>query len=556
MNSQPVFIIGHKNPDADSVCSAIGYAAFKKAIGQTNYTPARCGNSNPRIDAILNRFDTELPVFLGDVTPRVRNVMHHDPHVVREDATCNEALKIMDEHDYRALPIVNEEGYLKGVVTIFELGDYFTPKMKNPLDMRRVNTRIDDIVRSLDAKTVNVVDQYREEELFIRVGAMDIRSFDRANKEQQVPSESSVVIVGDRWDIQEKCIQLGIRLLVITGGLEVDKDVEERAKENGISLIISPHDTATTSWIIRTATSVSTLMKKVEVCFSQDDTIALVKRKILESNAPLYPVTDNEGKLQGVFSKTDLLRPVDTRLVLVDHNEMSQAVDGAREVRIEEIIDHHRLGSFSTEQPILFMNEPVGSTCTIVANLFRRHGVGIEPDVAGILMAGLISDTLNLNSPTTTDVDRAVLEWLNERSGVQVEELAELVFKSGSMISNETPGKIVEADCKHYHHGDVEFTVSQIEELGFTHFWERWEELAAALEDYRSKHNLFFSSMLITDINRQNSLLLLVGDRVTIESISYPHAEKDFIFELKGVVSRKKQLIPYLTTTLKNMGIA
>jgi manganese-dependent inorganic pyrophosphatase len=482
--------------------------------------------------------------------------MRTKPDVVQTDATCNDALSMIDELDRRALPVVDGTGKLAGMITIFGLGAYFTPQINNPLDMRRVRSRISDIIRCLKARVVNVREEHEESELFIRVGAMDIRSFDRSAQEKLVPAKSSIVVVGDRWDIQEKCIQLGVRLIVITGGLAVDKDIEERVKEHGISLIVSPHDTATTSWIIRTATTVDHLMEPVKYRFSEDDTVASVKRRILEMNAPLFSVTDDEGMLLGVFSKTDLLRPITTQLVLVDHNEMSQAVDGAREVQITEIIDHHRLGNFSTEQPILFINEPVGSTCTIVSNLFRRNRLPISKSTAGILMAGLISDTLHLNSPTTTDIDREILKWLEEQSDVSSTDLAELIFRSGSTLSSQTPEEVIAADCKHYHHGEIEFSVSQIEELGFDPFWERWETLYQALDHYRSQHQLFFSTLLITDINKQNSLLLISGDSLTIESISYPHVEKNEIFELKGVVSRKKQLIPYLTSCLKGIGIA
>ncbi len=555
MSDKPIFIVGHKNPDADSVCSAIGYAAFKNAMGLTNYFPARCGNSNPRIDAILNRFDTPLPMFLGDVTPRVRDIMGSEPHVVKETDTCSEALRIIDEFDYRALPVVDDKGYLKGIVSIFGLGEYFTPKVKDPLDMRRVHTRISDIIRSLGATTINVVNPDEESEMFVRVGAMDIRSFDRAEQESNLPAESSIVVVGDRWDIQEKCIQIGVRLIVITGGLKVDEDIKKRIKDNGISLIISPHDTATTSWIIKTAASVSHMMEEVKTTFSKDDTLSSVKRRVLELGTPLFPVTNDEGKLEGVFTKTDLLRPVKTQLVLVDHNEMSQAVDGAREVQIAEIIDHHRIGSFATEQPILFINEPVGSTSTIVASLFRRNGLLVPKNIAGVLMAGIISDTLFLNSPTTTETDTEILEWLSAQAEVPSKDLAEQIFNSGSTISSEPPEKIVTADCKHYHHGDIEFSVCQVEELGYDNFWNCWEEIYEALEHYRSDNKLMFATLLVTDINRQNSLLLISGDKTVIESISYPHVKKNVVFELNSVVSRKKQLIPYLTSTLKSIGI-
>jgi manganese-dependent inorganic pyrophosphatase len=556
MSEPPVYVVGHKNPDADSICSAIGYAAYKHALGLKQFVPARCGNSNPRIDAILNHFDVPLPLFLGDVTPRVKHIMKTRPHVVDVDATCSDALSLIDEFDYRALPVVGEDGILEGLITIFGLGDYFTPKVRNPLDMRRVRTRISDIIRCLGARVVNLRDEDEEADLYVRVGAMDIRSFDRSAHENLVPAQSSIVVVGDRWDIQEKCIQLGVRLIVITGGLSVDSDIAERVKEKGVSLIVSPHDTATTSWIIRTATGVRHLMEKVKYRFSEDDTVASVKRRILELNGPLFLVTDERGALKGVFSKTDLLRPVKTSLVLVDHNEMSQAVDGAREVQITEIIDHHRLGSFTTEQPILFMNEPVGSTSTIVGNLFRRSGLPLDPKVGGVLMAGIIADTLNLHSPTTTEVDRQTLEWLSERSGASIDALSELIFRTGSTISSLPPDQVVEADCKHYRHGEISFAVCQVEELGFDPFWECWERLYQALEAYRAKNQLFFATLLVTDINKQNSLLLISGDSLTIESISYPHVEKNVVFELNGVVSRKKQLIPYLTSCLKGIGIS
>ena len=555
MPEQPIFVVGHKNPDADSICSAIGYAAFKNACGFANYFPARCGNSNPRIDAILNRFETPLPVFMGDVTPRVRDIMRAKPHVIKVTDTCSEALRIIDEHDYRALPVVDEKNHLKGIITIFGLGQYFTPRVKDPLDMRRVKTRISDIIRSLGAKVIHSTEKDEEMELFVRVGAMDIRSFDRSAQESDLPPESSVVVVGDRWDIQEKCIQIGVKLLVITGGLKVDEDIKKRVKDKGINLIISPHDTATTSWIIKTATSVSHLMDEVTNTFNKDDTVSSVKRRVIELGTPLFPVTNDKGVLEGCFTKTDLLRPVKTQLVLVDHNEMSQAVDGAREVQITEIIDHHRLGSFTTEQPILFINEPVGSTSTIVANMFKRHGMKIQKNIAGILMAGIISDTLFLNSPTTTEVDKEILTWLSEMAGVAPRDLAEQIFNSGSTISSEPPEKVVTADCKHYHHGEIEFSVCQVEELGYDNFWKCWEAIYKALDEYRIANKLMFSCLLVTDINRQNSLLVLSGDKTIVEAVSYPHVKKNVVFELKSVVSRKKQLIPYLTSTLKSIGI-
>ncbi len=556
MKTEPVYVIGHKNPDADSICSAVGYAAFKHAQGLKQYVPARCGNSNARIDAILAKFKTPLPMFLGDVTPRVKDIMKPKPFTAKLKNTCAEALAIIDKYDIRALPVLDDDHGVQGVITIFRLGEYFTPKINDPLEMRRVNTCISDVIRALDAKVICATNPDSIEELFIRVGAMDIRSFDKSQSYMNIPANQSVIIVGDRWDIQEKSIKLGTRLIVITGDLDVDADIVEHAKAEGVSLIVSPHDTATTAWIIRTATLIGSLVEPVKANYRPDDTIAMVRRRTIEqSTAPLNLVTDAQNRLLGVFSKTDLLKPVKTRLVLVDHNEMSQAIDGAHEVNIEEIIDHHRIGSFTTDQPILFRNEPVGSTSTIIADLFRKHNLKPEANVAGVLMAGVIADTLNLNSPTTTQTDHEVVEWLAPIADTRREELAELIFSSGSVILSEAPDKVISLDSKDYTHGEETFSVSQIEELGFDNFWKHDDALMEALEEYRKTNQLLFSALLVTDVNKQNSLMAIVGDRRVIETISYPLSKKAGIFVLKSVVSRKKQLIPYLTSSLKNVGI-
>jgi len=265
-------------------------------------------------------------------------------------------------------------------------------------------------------------------------------------------------------------------------------------------------------------------------------------------------VTSEDGTLLGILTKSDLLKPVPTHLVLVDHNELTQAVPGADEVTVTEIIDHHRLGPMATPQPILFINEPVGSTCTIIADLFRRQQLTPAPNLAGIMMAGLISDTLLLQSPTSTAKDADVLNWLQSLAGLKAQELAQLIFSSGSVILASPPDKVVRSDFKVYDEDGVRFAVSQVEELGFDNFWQHAKALAAALADVRSSEKLAFAALLVTDINTQNSLMLVKGDSELIRRISYSHVEQDEIFDLPGVVSRKKQLIPYFTSLIKEMG--
>jgi manganese-dependent inorganic pyrophosphatase len=552
---EPIYIFGHKNPDADAICSALAYEAYKHAIGQTEYVAARCGNSNARIDAILERFNTPLPRFIGDVTPRVGNIMQSMVRTVSKKSTCAGALELIDQYDVRALPVVDDAGQIEGLVSIFQLGEFFIPKPQEPRAMRRVKTCVQSIIDSLNAKVLHADNIDEIEELFVRIGAMDIRSFGNHHKESGLTSDRSIIVVGDRWDIQERCLQLGVRLLVITGALEVDEEVIERARECNVSLIVSPYDSATTSWIIRTATHIDGLFEPKVSCFSAEDHISSVKRRIANSNDPLYLVVNDEKKLIGVFSKSDILRPSRTRIALVDHNELGQAVNGASEVQITEILDHHRLGNIPTEQPILFINRPVGSTCSIVADLFKTHKLTPEPNIAGIMMAGIISDTLLLNSPTTTPLESELLNWLSPIAGIEPEVLANIMFTAGSVVMNSKPAEVISSDCKIYDEGELSFSVSQIEELGFDKFWKNEDALGKALEAYRAKEELFFSFLLVTDINSHDSLLVVAGNDELKASINYPQRGQSNIYELSGIVSRKKQLIPYISSLLKTMGV-
>ncbi|MFO7726445.1 MAG: putative manganese-dependent inorganic diphosphatase [Oceanipulchritudo sp.] len=549
----PVLVVGHRNPDADAICSAIGYAAFKTASTGGRYVPVRCGNSNARIETILSTFSVSLPKFVGDVTPRVRDIMVKEVIKVERDSICAEALELIDRHDVRLLPVVGGDGRLEGSVSIFDLGDYFIPKPREERKMRHVFASLQDIIAALGAEVIHSVDPETTEDLFVRIGAMDIRSFGRFYGEDKNLAKSSIIIVGDRYDIQQRSIQSGVRLLVISGNLPVEQDVVEMAMERNVSIIVSPHDSATTSWIIRSAARIDNLINRETVNFGPDEKLSVIRRRIASTDAAAFMVTDDTGHLLGVFTKTDLLKPTRTRLILVDHNELSQAVSGADKVEILEVVDHHRLGNAPTQQPITFVNLPVGSTSTIVADLFRKNGLTPEKPVAGVLMGGIVSDTLNLRGPTTTDTDHAMLRWLEEIAGIAADDLAESIFNAGSIIKSESPENVIRSDMKHYEEGGFSFSVSQVEELGFDNLWSRCEELNESLEAVRKKENLFFAALLVTDVNTQNSLLLIKGEEAVVESITYPHRAKDDIFELNGIVSRKKQLIPYLSTIVRQL---
>lgn len=555
-NQEPVYIIGHQNPDADSICSAIAYASYKEAKGEKGFVAARCGNSNARIDAILDRFKIPLPVFVGDVTPRVRDIMVTDIHQVEMTSTCAEALDIIDKNDTRALPVVDADGNLRGLISVFQLGEFFIPKPKEPRRMRHVHTSLDAIARSLNATVLHLVEPNKVENLYVRVGAMEISSFGKFTHEEHISPTESIIVVGDRTNIQEKSIEMGVRLLVITGGLPVEQEVIEKAAASNVSIMISPYDSATTSWIIRSATQIHSMVQSKVTIFSPDEPISKVRRKLGQSYSPLFFVTDDKRKLIGIFSESDLLKQTKKKIVLVDHNELGQAVPGANEVTILEIIDHHKLGNIHTNQPILFRNEPVGSTCTIVASMFRKDGITPTASVAGVMMAGIISDTLHLNSPTTTSIDAEILAWLSKIAAISSSDLAKLIFSSGSVILSNTPDAVIQSDCKLFEEGEFRYSISQVEELGFENFWNYSTVLSRALEEHRKEENLNAALLFVTDINSQNSLLVVQGNSDFIDAISYAKVDDGNIFDLPGIVSRKKQLIPYITTMIAVAGLA
>ena len=540
----PTYVIGHRNPDADAICSAIAYAAFKEAKGERGYVAARCGNSNARIDTILNRFNQPLPLYLSDVSPRVHDLMTPDVVSVTESATCAEALELIDHHGIRILPVVSDDRQIRGTVSLVHLGGIFIPRVSEPRLMRQVNTSLAHITRALRGRALNLVNEERVEQLFVRLGTMDITSFWSISIRENIPADKSIIIVGDRRDIQRRAIELGIRGLVITSNLEVDAETLALARKKGVSIIMSPYDSATTSWVVRTASTLERVIARDFKTVGADTRISEIRKLLAPTTAHALLVTSDEGALIGILTKSDVLKPVQTRLVLVDHNEMTQAVPGAEEVTIAEIIDHHRLGALHTAQPILFINEPVGSTCTIVADLFRREGIQPSPDIAGIMMSGLISDTLQ---------DAIMLAWLAEIAGVNSKQLADEIFNSGSVILAVPPAKVVRSDFKIYDEEGIRFAVSQVEELGFGNFWQHAKPIATALQDLRDEERLTFAALLVTDINTQNSLLLVKGDPEVIRRVNYPHIEQDEIFDLQGIVSRKKQLIPYLTSLIKEM---
>jgi manganese-dependent inorganic pyrophosphatase len=543
-------VIGHRNPDMDSICSAIGYAEFKRATGMEGAVAARCGNTNQRIDFALNKFGLEAPVFFADVYPRIEDVMQRNVVSIHRDAPVYQAMTRFGEDKFRGLPVVDDARNCIGLLSAFKLGKYLFPPIENLSSSRIVEASITHIREAIRGMLIT-----GREDAIIRprtlvVAAMLTDSFKKRLEQLDIPS--TVLIVGDRWNIQELSILAGVPAIVITNNFSPPDKILALAQEHGTTLLSSPHDTATTTLLARAAVTAGQMLSSDFACLSVDATLRQTRHDIAMTSQFVFPVLGPQGRMQGIISKSDLLRPAPRQLILVDHNELTQAVAGAEEVPIVEILDHHRIGVAPTQQPILFMNRPVGSTSTIVADCFRQARLPISKPIAGLLMCGMISDTLNLTSPTTTDVDREIMQELSKICGVKPTDLASEIFSVGSPLLTLSTKEVVTADCKEYDERGILFSVSQIEEISFAQVEKQRATLLEEMEKYRVSHNYFFSALLITDVNTQNSILLVRGSESFTRLIDFPE-DGLHAWRLDGIVSRKKQLLPYLTETLARM---
>jgi manganese-dependent inorganic pyrophosphatase len=540
-------VIGHRNPDMDSICSAIGYARLKQLLGVPDVVAARAGNTNARIDYVLDRFGVEAPVFLSDVAPRVSDVMQREAVAVKAEATVYDAIQLIEERQLRGLPVTDEGNRCLGLLSAFKLSHHLFPPREEATTARIIVASLADILRAFGGRVVTGQAPDQPQEQLLMVGAMNADSFSARLHHQ--PAQTIVLFVGDRDDIQMRAIEAKVRAIVVTGGLPVLRGIQRAADQAQVTILSSSHDTATTVLLARGAVRVGRMVEPEFISFAPDTPLDAARDRVAASTALVFPILAPDGTLAGVLTKSDFIKPAPRQLILVDHNELSQAVGGADKVPIVEILDHHRLGGFASESPIHFWNNPVGSTSTLVALCYQQLGVAVPSDIAGLLMAGLVADTLNLTSPTATPVDRQMLGHLAKIAQTDPGQLAEDMFSVGSPLLTLTPDEAILADCKEYTHGSRRFTVAQIEELTFAHLAEKQAGLLAALERHAHQRGLCFAALLVTDINSQNSLLLASGEERLLGRIHFP-ARGPNVWELAGVVSRKKQLLPYLLQCL------
>ena len=546
-------VIGHKNPDMDSICSAIGCAELKRLSGWEDVIPARCGPTNPRIDFALHRFGVEPPVLLSDLSARVHDVMQPNVVSVHVDTPIYDAIQLIDRRRLRGLPVVDDRLRCTGLLNAHKIMHHLFPPREEASAARTVTASLAAIARTVGAQLICGELSTAEEELFLLVGAMRQDSFGPRLDEYRKNGRKVIVFVGDRPHIQQLAIELHAHAIVVTGGYAIGPEVEIAARAAGVTLMVSPTDTATTVLMSRGAVRAGRMVETDFLSFQRDLRLAEARHAAADSSAFVFPVINEHGALCGILSKSDFIREIPRQLILVDHNELDQAVRGADQMPIIEIYDHHRLGGFTSKTPVLFWNNPVGSTSTIIAQSFGHAGIAIPRKIAGILLSGLISDTLNLTSPTTTATDRRIRDELAKVAEVDPDAYAQELFSVGSPLLNLTAEEAINADSKPYTEDGHRFVVAQVEELTFAHFPEKRDALLAALEAKQKREGLLFAALLVTDITTQSSLLLVRGDDRFLTTIASPVAHPPHIWQLDGVVSRKKQLLPYLIECLGRM---
>ena len=537
----------------DSICAAHGYAEFKRLLGWKDVVAARCGATNARIDFVLERFGVKAPTLITDLSPRVRDVMQPNVISVHADTPIYDAIQLIEKRHLRGLPVVDDHRRCLGLLNAFKITHHLFPPREEAGAARTVMASMAAVARTLGAQLVCGSLDTAEEELFLLVGAMQQDSFAPRVARYAGEGKRVVVFVGDRPHIQRMAIDQHVRAIVVSGGYPVDPDIEIAARAAGVTILSSRSDTATSVLMSRGAVRAGRMLETNVLAFQHDARISEARHRAGDSSAFVFPVLDDHGALCGILSKSDFIKNIPRQLILVDHNELDQAVRGADQLPIVEVLDHHRLGGFTSSTPMLFLNNPVGSTSTIVTQCFAQHRLEIPRAVAGCLLAGLLSDTLNLHSPTTTPTDRTIRDELARAAGVEADAFAKEIFSVGSPLLTLTPEQAITADSKPYTEDGHRFIVAQIEELTFTNFEPRREALRAALEvQWKREAGLLFSALLVTDITTQCSLLLVAGEERFAQTINFPELSPG-LWQLDGVVSRKKQLLPYLIECLGRM---
>jgi manganese-dependent inorganic pyrophosphatase len=537
-----VYVIGHKNPDTDSVVAATAYAHLKRELGYTRCVAARAGKMSPQAEYVFERFKIPFPAYIPDLVPKVEYYLGDEARVVDRGTPLWDALALMNQSGQQALPIVDTDGSYHAMLHYSSFAQNILKKI-NPHKKAVIPTSVSRLQATIKAQPICV---FRPDEQFkarMLVAALETESFKRHLDAES--TDNIIIIVGDRIDVQRYAIESKVRAVIITNGALLGRDLRELAEANGVSVLVSPYDTSSTSLLVIYSTPVETMGDDTIRPVRKHETMRRAREAIAESPSRSVPVLDDDGRVLGLFDEGDLIREPNISLILVDHNELGQAVEGAENYRILEVIDHHRLGSFSTRYPITFINRVVGSTSTIIASMYRDAKIPIPRPIASLLLAGILSDTLILKSATVTDVDREMAEYLSNIADLEIDEFGHDIMVSASLVASKPVDEIVRLDMKEYTAADVTFTVSQVEVHSPDEILERSAEVLAELAALRTKGGHYFCALMVTDITELSSVLFVEGERDFVSLVRFPRLD-EHAFELKDVLSRKKQLVPIL----------
>ena len=547
-HARKTLVIGHRNPDTDSIVSAIAYAELKRQQGWSRVFPARAGRLTPQTEYILKRFGVEAPEFIPDMLPKVEHCMQEGaPITVSADTALWDALELMDKNRLPAVPVVGRDGRYRAFLT----HNTFTENIVHKTDPHRkaiIPTSVSLLARTLRAQPLLTFDADTVVKSRLLVAGSTAAAFEQVLK-TELPT-NAIALVENRASILELCISHKVRAIVLTSGLPLSKDFYQRAADARISVLISPYDIASTVYLTLYSMPVGALNAASVKPVLPDDLVRDALPAVQHSPARSLPVVDAKGHVVGVINERDLYRQPNLDVIMVDHNELSLAVEGLDQFRVVEIIDHHKLGNFPTHDPIDFINRTVGSTATVVACLYQERKATLTPAVAGLLLSAIITDTLALRSPTATDVDRDMAEYLAGLLNLEVADLAHDIFSHASRIADLPTDRILTMDSKDYAERGADFSVAQIEIGTADELRERLPDLLAALGAQAKARRLLFAALMVTDITALNSILLIAGDPRFIDKIPFPKYAGDNTFLCKGIMSRKKQLLPLLLELL------
>ena len=544
--SRKTIVIGHKNPDTDSICSAICYANLKRCVTGENYQPGRAGAVNEETQFVLKHFNVEAPEIIENVKTQVRDIEIRETAGVKKNLSLKKAWNIMQEANVVTIPAVTEEGLLEGLITVGDIAKSYMNVYDSSI-LSKANTQYANIVETLEGAMIvgDETSYFSEGKVLIAAANPDMMEY--------YISRGDLVILGNRYESQLCAIEMDAACIIVCEGAAVSMTIKKLAQEHGCTVMTTPYDTFTAARLVNQSMPISYFMKtEALITFEMDDYIDDIKDVMASKRHRDFPILDKNGRYRGMISRRNLLGAKGKRIILVDHNEKSQAVEGMESAEILEIIDHHRLGTVETIAPVFFRNQPVGCTATIVYQMYQENRVEIEPWIAGLLCSAIISDTLLFRSPTCTDVDKRAALHLAEIAGVEVESYAASMFAAGSNLKGKTDVEIFYQDFKKFSVGKVSFGVGQISSLNAGELEELKDRMLPYMAKAREEHGMDMMFFMLTNIVAESSELLCAGNGAREKMISaFDLKGNPEMIELKGVVSRKKQLVPTLVSALQ-----